>query len=106
MNFIRDGYSVLIFPEGVRSPDGNLLPFEGGVSMISLKTGTPIVPVWIEGTFEAYPLFLRFPRPRHISITFGSPIMPEELTGMPEKEKRRELLSSLERALIKMRDEV
>jgi 1-acyl-sn-glycerol-3-phosphate acyltransferase len=105
INFIKEGYSVLIFPEGERSPDGNLLPFEGGVSLIALKTESPIVPVWIEGTFEAFPLSRKFPLPRRVSVAFGEPIFPEELPGdMPEKERRRALLDSLERSLVSMRD--
>ncbi|MDR1136934.1 MAG: 1-acyl-sn-glycerol-3-phosphate acyltransferase, partial [Synergistaceae bacterium] len=62
IQFIKEGYSVLIFPEGGRSPDGNLQPLEGGVALIASKTETPIVPVWIDGTFEAYPIFRKFPR--------------------------------------------
>jgi 1-acyl-sn-glycerol-3-phosphate acyltransferase len=104
INFIKDGFSVLIFPEGERSPDGNMLPLSGGVSLISLKTGTPIVPVWIEGTFEAYPLFRLFPRPYRVSVTFGEAIFPEDLPDdMPDKERRETLLDALERALKKMR---
>ena len=105
MGFINEGCSVLIFPEGERSPDGNLRPLEGGVALIACKTKTPIVPVWIDGTFEAYPIFRKFPRPRHVAVTFGEPLLPEELpAGMPEHERRRMLLDSLERSLVAMRD--
>lgn len=105
MNFIKEGYSVLIFPEGERTPDGSLLPFEGGVSLIASKTGAPIVPIWIEGSFEAYPLFHRFPRPYRISVTFGPPITREDFPDeMPEKERRQAMLDSILGAMLKMRD--
>jgi 1-acyl-sn-glycerol-3-phosphate acyltransferase len=105
MGFIKDGYSILIFPEGQRSPDGRLQPLEGGVALISSKTGAPIVPVWLDGTFEAYPASFRFPRPHRVSVTFGEPILPEKLPAeLPEKERRQALLNSLEDALTKMRD--
>ena len=105
MGFIEDGFSVLIFPEGLRSPDGKLLPLEGGVALISLKTDTPIVPVWLEGTFEAYPTHHRFPRPKKIIMTFGDPILPGELPpDIPEKERRAALLAKLQRAFEDMRD--
>jgi 1-acyl-sn-glycerol-3-phosphate acyltransferase len=105
VEFIKNGYSVLIFPEGERSKDGNLLPFEGGVALISLKTETPIIPVWIEGTFEAYPASKKIPRPRHVSVAFGEPIFPgRQPPDLPEKERRRRLLGELERALAEMRD--
>jgi 1-acyl-sn-glycerol-3-phosphate acyltransferase len=106
MDFIKNGYSVLIFPEGERSPDGRLLPFEGGVALISSKTDTPIVPAWIDGTFEAYPLSKKIPRPRKVVITFGEPIFPSALPdGMSEKERREELLSRLKDELVKMSGE-
>jgi 1-acyl-sn-glycerol-3-phosphate acyltransferase len=105
MGFIESGYCVLIFPEGMRSPDGNLLPFEGGVALIASKTGAPIVPVWLDGTFEAYPVGRLLPRPRKVTITFGEPIITEDLPpDMPERERRKSLLDALEAALISMRD--
>lgn len=106
IGFIEDGSSVLIFPEGQRTLDGKLQPLEGGTALISLKTGTPIVPVWLEGTWEAYPPHYLFPRPRKITVTFGDPIYPDNLPpDMPEKEKRKALLGELQKALEAMRGE-
>lgn len=106
IGFIEDGHSVLIFPEGQRTLDGKLQPFEGGTALVSLKTGAPIIPVWIEGTWEAYPPHKLLPRPRKITVTFGDPISPESLpSDMPEKEKRKTLLSELQKALETIRDE-
>jgi len=104
MEFIRSGYSVLIFPEGERSPDGKLLPFEGGVALISSKTQTPIVPVWVD-TFEAYPLYNKIPRPWRVAVKFGEPVFPEALpSGMSERERREALLEELRRSMEKMRN--
>ena len=103
MGFIHDGYSVLIFPEGKRTPDGSLQPLEGGAALISSKTGSAIVPVWLD-TFEAYPISRVFPRPRHVSVTFGRPILPEELPEMSEKDRRKTLLEMLGQSLAEMRD--
>ena len=105
IGFIEDGFSVLIFPEGERTPDGTLQPLEGGVALIALKTGAPIVPVWIEGTWEAYPLHRTFPRPHKVTLVFGEPIAPEGLPNdLPEKEKRAALLDCLQKTLVEMRD--
>ena len=104
MEFIRGGYSVLIFPEGERTPDGKLMPLEGGAALISSKTRTPIVPVWVD-TFEAYPLFNRFPHPKRVAVEFGEPILPDALPpGMSEKERREALLAALRQSLEGMRD--
>ncbi len=105
MGFLEDGFSVLIFPEGERTPDGSFLPLEGGVALLALKTGAPVVPVWIEGTWEAYPIHRRFPRPRKVTIRFGSPILPEHLPqDLPEKERRALLLRDLRAAMEGLRD--
>jgi len=52
---IRDGASVVIFPEGTRSIDGTLHPFKKGGFLIALKAGVPIQPVAISGSFAIMP---------------------------------------------------
>jgi 1-acyl-sn-glycerol-3-phosphate acyltransferase len=46
---VRRGTSIIIFPEGTRSPDGNLQPFKKGVFLIALKSQAPILPITIQG---------------------------------------------------------
>jgi len=46
---VRKGTSVIIFPEGTRSPDGKLQPFKKGVFLIALKSQAPILPITIQG---------------------------------------------------------
>jgi 1-acyl-sn-glycerol-3-phosphate acyltransferase len=52
---IRDGASVVIFPEGTRSADGTLQPFKKGGFLIALKAGVPVQPVAISGSFAVMP---------------------------------------------------
>jgi len=52
---VREGGAVLIFPEGTRSPDGRLQPGQPGIGMIAAKTGAPVLPARITGSFEAFP---------------------------------------------------
>ncbi|MDR3331286.1 MAG: 1-acyl-sn-glycerol-3-phosphate acyltransferase [Synergistaceae bacterium] len=105
MGFIESGYSVLIFPEGERTHDGVLKDFEGGVALIASRTKAPIVPVWIEGTWEAYPVGRIFPRPHRVTLVFGRPILPDDLPAdMPEKARRAALLGALRSSLEDMRD--
>ena len=49
-NALRSGLNIFIFPEGTRSPDGNLLPFKKGAFFLAAETGAPMVPMVIRGT--------------------------------------------------------
>lgn len=70
---LRHGKSMLIFPEGERSIDGHLLPFRKGIGIVACETGVPVVPVWIEGTYQVLPVGKRWPRRHTISLYFGKP---------------------------------
>lgn len=74
---LEQGWSVLIYPEGGRSPDGWGQTFQGGAAYLSLKTGAPIVPFHISGTDQALPRGARRLRPTPTAVTFGRPIRPE-----------------------------
>lgn len=52
---IRDGASVMIFPEGTRSPDGRIRPFKKGGFVLSIDAGVPIVPIVLHGTGDILP---------------------------------------------------
>jgi len=78
IQIIRDGGSLCIFPEGKRTPDGELKKAKGGVAFLSHITGVPIVPVAIEGLFGLS--FKRFFSRKHkFGVSFGSPIYPQNL---------------------------
>lgn len=103
LSFLEEGSNVLIFPEGKRSEDGKLIPLEGGVALLSIKTMTPVVPVWIEGSHEAMSPSMRFPRPYKLKIFFKEAIDPALFPeGLSEKEKRSLLLEKLNGALSEM----
>jgi 1-acyl-sn-glycerol-3-phosphate acyltransferase len=50
---LRQGVSLVIYPEGTRSPDGHLLPFKRGAFLIAIRAGRPVVPVTIRGAERA-----------------------------------------------------
>lgn len=96
LRFLEGGENILIFPEGKRSPDGTLQPLEGGVALLSLKSGAQIIPVHIKGTFSALPAGKTLPRPVKIVMNYGFPIDPGKVTpGLSEKESRNEILERL-----------
>jgi 1-acyl-sn-glycerol-3-phosphate acyltransferase len=70
---------LILFPEGTRTPDGNLQTPKPGVGMIICRTQVPVVPARIYGSFEAFGKGVNFPRAgTKISVVFGPPIYPSE----------------------------
>lgn len=103
IGFLESGENVFICPEGHRSEDGNLQPLEGGVAVLSLKTGAPIIPTWAGGTFRSLAPHMKFPRPRKLTVTFGEMIDPSSLPKeLDEKEKRKYLLDKIQEFYVKM----
>lgn len=68
---VRDGGAALIFPEGSRSSDGRLQHAQPGVGMIVAKTGAPVLPVRICGSYEAFPRNRKLPRLTNITVKVG-----------------------------------
>lgn len=78
---IRLGEAVLIFPEGSRSPDGSVQPFKRGIALLVKRAECPVLPVAVEGCFDAWPRHRALPRllPPRIAVNFGNPIPHDEL---------------------------
>src|SRR4030095_14654149 len=54
-NWLKRGSSIMMFPEGTRSPDGGLQPFRDGAFRLAIDCGLPVVPIVIDGTHEILP---------------------------------------------------
>ena len=80
---LKEGKKVIIFPEGTRSHDGDLLPGEPGVGMLIAKANVPVLPVRILGAHKAMPRDKRYPQPARITVAFGKPWLynPSEFSG-------------------------
>jgi 1-acyl-sn-glycerol-3-phosphate acyltransferase len=70
---LREGKKVLVFPEGERSFDGNLLPGLPGIGLIVVKSGVPVIPVRLFGTHEALPRGGKCLHPAEITLVCGTP---------------------------------
>ena len=71
---VRSGASAVVFPEGTRSLDGRLLPFERGGFLLAIKAGAAIVPVGIRGSLAVRPRDSWIVRPGRIRVSYGTPI--------------------------------
>jgi long-chain acyl-CoA synthetase len=86
------GWSILIFPEGMRSSTGDMKPFRGGIGMIGSRLDVPVVPVRIDDVDKLLPVGASFVRPGPVRVAFGAPL---RLQGSDYAE----LASQVERAV-------
>ena len=87
IEYVKQGVSIAIFPEGTRN-DGeelSMLPFKEGSFKIALKTGCPIVPVAINNSAEIFENHFPKLKKTHVVIEYGKPIYPSELDNDEKK---------------------
>jgi 1-acyl-sn-glycerol-3-phosphate acyltransferase len=98
---IRGGDSVIVFPEGTRTPDGNLLPFKRGGFLLAAKAGVPIVPFTINGTARINPAKSIALRKGTIRISFSDPIATTATAGKRRDDLMERVREAIEQGLEK-----
>lgn len=73
---LAEGKNVVIFPEGTRTRDGKVGKFKKTFAILAQELDVPIVPVRIEGAYDAWPRTRKFPRCRKVSVTYLPPVTP------------------------------
>jgi 1-acyl-sn-glycerol-3-phosphate acyltransferase len=79
---LKAGGVVALFPEGTRSPDGELGPLKPGIAALAARVGVPVVPAGLAGVFETWPRSRLLPVPHPIRVHYGQPIWPHEMAGL------------------------
>ena len=78
-------WNVLVFPEGLTTPDGKLAPFRSGIGLLAARLNIPVVPMRLDGLFELRQNNRTIARPGHVKVTIGPPVRfsaeqnPEEI---------------------------
>ena len=98
-DLVDDGWSLVIYPEGGRSPDGWGQEFKGGAAYLSARTGAAVVPVFIDGTGAIYGKGMKRPKPGQSKVLFGAPLSPFE------GENTRRFSARIEAAVAALGDE-
>lgn len=79
--YLDRGMHVMLFPEGTRSRDGNLLPFKTGAFKLAVEAGVPVLPIAINGSAEGMPKGSPWVRPARVTARI---LAPEETAGLGE----------------------
>lgn len=99
---VKAGNRIIIFPEGTRSRKNELLPFKKGLFHLCVKTGVPLVPIYIKGSYEVLAPESVMIRPGEVYVKIG-PEMPN--VGYSE-EKIEVIMNDLRERLVRLKDSV
>jgi 1-acyl-sn-glycerol-3-phosphate acyltransferase len=102
---LRHGRVLILYPEGERSIDGTPKTFKKGAAILSIHLQVPIVPVAIEGFYDAWPRGKRFQKFAPLQIKFGDPILPVPVSQASE-EAYAKLTAELRTRVVGMWDEL
>ncbi len=87
---VDSGYSVLVYPEGTRTPDGKACPFRSGLGMLAARLNVPVLPLRIDGLYEMKLAGRKIARRGELKVVIGKPMRfapdtpPEEITNEVE----------------------
>jgi 1-acyl-sn-glycerol-3-phosphate acyltransferase len=86
---------VLIFPEGTRTHDGDVGPLQPGFVALARRSNVSVLPIGIDGAFEAWPRTGRYPRLATIHVQIGEPLSPDQVQQLDNAE----LIAEVERRI-------
>lgn len=95
LRVLRQGKSIVVFPEGTRSVDGTLQPAKPGIGFLVAKAGVPVIPAHIQGTYNALSKHHRWVRPARVQVRYGEPILPEAFEALAGEPHPYEAAASL-----------
>lgn len=88
---LENGNILLVHPEGTRTPDGQIGKIHDGCSFIAKHSGCPVVPVFIDGGYEIFSRYMKWPKPfksfgrrRRLIVTYGRPFYPDNYRNTKE----------------------
>ncbi|WP_213358042.1 lysophospholipid acyltransferase family protein [Chlamydiifrater phoenicopteri] len=79
-DLVKKGNKLVIYPEGTRTPDGNLQPGQSGAGMLVISLGVPAIPVYVANTYKIFNRHMKIPKLfKKIPVVFGSPIYFDDI---------------------------
>jgi 1-acyl-sn-glycerol-3-phosphate acyltransferase len=95
------GGGLILYPEGTRSPDGEMRAFKTGAGLFAIELGVPLVPAYIEGTHRILPKGQSVPRPGSLTVRFGQALSWATFPRGAEstRDRRRVAIEQLARSI-------
>ncbi len=98
---LKRGERVVIFPEGTRSPDGRLGEVKPGVCALARRGKAALLPMGLDGAFDAWPRSAKLPRSVTVTVSIGTPLSADEIADMSDEQ----LISELRQRIARCFDE-
>ncbi len=105
LSLLEQGKKVVLFPEGTRSKSGELQAFKAGISMLVSRTNTAIIPIYIDGAYQAWNRHKKLPRLfGKVYCIFGTPIIWESFSHLEKKEAQKQIADKLTDSILALKE--
>lgn len=104
ISHLKEGHLLMVFPEGSRTPDGSLQQFEQGVMLLIRRAKATVVPMAVEGCFDAWPIHGKPTARARTGAIYGEPIPAEDLLKLKPEQAIERLFGEIETLQMTLRD--
>lgn len=92
---LKQDKAVCLFPEGTRTLDGRIGKIKPGFGLISRRSNATIVPMVIDGIFEAWPKGQKWPKSGRVAVMYGKPFTPDYIASRSDEEFAAEITQTM-----------
>ena len=100
ISLLKSGQVLGLFPEGTRTPTGEIQKAKGGIGFLISKAGVPVVPAYVDGSFQAFPKGASRIKRGRVRVFYGKPIDPAEFAALGSDRDSYERIGELVMARI------
>lgn len=95
IHYLKTNENIGVFPEGTRSKDGKMKKAKGGVAMMAYQSKSKVLPVYISGSYNAFPSGAKFFKLKKIHVYFGKPYVPTQYDEKKSKEIYQQIADTM-----------
>lgn len=104
IQLLKEGKKIILFPEGLRSENGQLEPLKPGIGLLASRANAAIIPTYIFGAFEIWDIHHKLPKLTGRTVcVFGKPILWQEFSHFEKKEAQAQLVERLTDSILKLK---